>query len=41
MADRLAPVSPEVQAPETTITSPVMVQMMMVSMKVPSMATVP
>ena len=36
-----APFSPPVQAPEVRITRPVMVQITMVSMKVPSMATMP
>ena len=36
-----APVSPVVQAPVTTIARPVMEQITMVSMKVPSMATLP
>ena len=39
--DSTAPVAPEFQTPLTTMASPVMVQTMMVSMKVPIMPTSP
>ena len=37
----VAPDSPDCQAPEATMTKPVMVQITKVSMKVPSIAMVP
>ena len=39
--DKLAPVSPLVQAPDTIITSPVIEQIIIVSINVPIMAIVP